>query len=155
MKLSRSIKIQISHLICRNRKKASRPACALPYELDVEGELSADKSFFLISMVVGNLYFEDQSAGCPFTIYSYGKEFKTKNYAVAAGDQLFDKTLLTEFENDNYDIRLYGPNGFYRSFKGNKNDPPILISFFEDSNYNADKKTYELYRAHFDEIYKS
>ncbi len=126
------------------QEKGSRPACALPYELDAEGDLSADKSFFLISMVAGNLYFKDQSAGCPFTIYSYGTEFKTKNYAVSAGDQLFDKTFLTEFENDNYDIRLYGPNGFYRSYKGNKNDPPISISFFKDSNYNADKKTHEL-----------
>ena len=126
------------------QEKGSRPACALPYELDAEGDLSADKSFFLISMVVGNLYFKDQSAGCPFTIYSYGTEFKTKNYAVSAGDQLFDKTFLTEFENDNYDIRLYGPNGFYRSYKGNKNDPRISISFFKDSNYNVGKKTYEL-----------
>jgi phospholipase C len=126
------------------QEKGSRPACALPYELNIQGELGADKSFFSISMAVGNLYFKDRSAGCPFIIYTYGKEFKTKNYAVSAGDQLFDKTPMSEFENDNYDIRLYGPNGFFRSYKGNKNDPPILISFFEDSNYNSVTKNYEL-----------
>src|SRR5450432_1840065 len=126
------------------QEKGSRPACALPYELNIQGDLSRDKSFFSISMAVGNLYFKDRSAGCPFIIYTYGKEFKTKNYAVSAGDQLFDKTLMSEFENDNYDIRLYGPNGFFRSYKGNKNDPSILISFFEDSNYNPVAKNYEL-----------
>src|SRR6185312_10866662 len=80
---------------------------------------------------------------CPFIIYTYGKEFKTKNYAVAPGDQLFDETLLTEFENNNYDVRLHGPNGFLRSFKGNKNDPSLRISYFEESVFNANKKNYE------------
>lgn len=124
------------------QEKGSRPACALPYELNVEGELAADKSFFSISMMVGNLHFGERSAGCPFTIYSNGKEFKTKNYAVAPGDQLFDETLLTEFENNNYDVRLYGPNGFLRSFKGNKSDPIVRIGYFEESHSNGNKKNY-------------
>ncbi len=120
------------------QEKGIRPSCALPYELEVDGALSADKTFFSISMVASNVLFEDKTVGCPFTIYNYGKSFKVKNYAVAAGDQLFDKTLLSDFENDNYNIQLYGPNGFYRSFKGNKNDAPLLIDFFyEDANWNV------------------
>ena len=122
------------------QEKGSRPACALPYELDVQGDLSADKTFFLISMVVGNLYFGNRAAGSPFIIYTHGKEFKTKNYAVSAGDQLFDKTLISDFENHNYDIRLYGPNGFFRSYKGNKNDPPVLINLqYEAADFSVTK----------------
>jgi phospholipase C len=117
------------------QEKGTRSSCALPYELTVDGSIGADKNFFLVSMAVGNILFKDKSAGSPFTVYTYGREVKIKNYAVVPGDQLFDKTLLSEFENDNYDIRLCGPNGFFRSFKGSKNDSPLLINFFyEDAN---------------------
>ena len=51
------------------------------------------------------------------------------------GDKLFDETLLSNFENDNYDIALYGPNGFFRSYKGDKNDAPVFIHFmYDDAN---------------------
>ncbi len=123
------------------QEKGTRPACALPYDLDVSGSLKADKSSFLISMNVGNLLFKDRSAGCPFIVYSYGREFKTKNYAVAAGDKLLDETPLSDFENDNYDICLYGPNGFYRSWRGNKNDPLLLIGFMNEESNEDPKAT--------------
>ena len=123
------------------QEKGSRPACALPYELNVMGDLSADKTFFLISMAEEIFYLKITAAGAPFIVYSYGKEFKTKNYAVSAGDQLFDKTLLTEFEDGNYDIRLIRPKWFLPVFKGNKNDPPLLIRFqYEDANWNEKAK---------------
>ncbi|MGH2648926.1 MAG: alkaline phosphatase family protein, partial [Ginsengibacter sp.] len=123
------------------QEKGSIPACALPYEPDVQGSLSADKTFFSISMAVGNLYFGNRAAGSPFIIYTYGKEFKTKNYAVSAGDQLFDKTLISDFENGNYDIHVYGPNGFFCSYKGDKNDPPVLMTLQYEAAYFSATKT--------------
>ncbi|MEP6467053.1 MAG: phospholipase C, phosphocholine-specific, partial [Parafilimonas sp.] len=125
------------------QEKGIRPACVLPYELNVDGSLSADKTFFVISMAVGNTYFKERSAGCPFTIYNYGKAFRAKNYAVAAGDQLLDEMQLSEFENESYHIQLSAPNGFLRAFKGNKDDPSLLIKFENDSIVNAEKN-YEL-----------
>src|SRR5690242_933154 len=120
------------------QEKGIRPACALPYELYADGELGADKTFFLISMVADNLLFEDNAAGSPFIIYSYGKELKIKNYTVSPGDQLFDKTLLNEFENDVYNIELRGPNGFFRSFKGDKNDSNLQMNFrYDDVSWNV------------------
>ena len=120
------------------QEKGIRPACALPYELDVDGELSADKKSFIISMVSQNVLFGERTAGCPFIIYNYSHEFKVRNYTVVAGDQLFDETLLADFENDNYNIQLHGPNGFFRSYKGNKSDPPVLIRFhYEDLSWNS------------------
>jgi phospholipase C len=117
------------------QEKGIRPACALPYDLSVDGALNTDKKSFLISMVVSDMLFGNKSAGCPFAVYSYGKEFTVKNYAVLPGDKLFDETSLSNFENDKYDIALYGPNGFFRSFKGDKNDAPVFIHFrYEDVN---------------------
>jgi phospholipase C len=119
------------------QEPGTKPSCALPYELDVDGVVGADKTFFLISMSVSDTTFGERSAGAPFTIYTHGKDFKTKNYAVATGDQLFDETLLSDFENGNYDIRLCGPNGFFRGFKGNKNDHEVHINFrYENRNFD-------------------
>jgi phospholipase C len=54
---------------------------------------------------------------------------RTWSYAVTAGDQIADEWPLTQFENGVYHLRVYGPNGFFREFKGNGNDPDIVIAF--------------------------
>src|SRR5690606_4883343 len=33
---------------------------------------------------------------------------------------------VASFENGVYHLRVYGPNGFYREFRGTAGDPPIL-----------------------------
>jgi phospholipase C len=109
------------------QEKGVRPACALPYELYVEGNLMADKSALLISLRTGNAFFRERAAGCPFTVYSYGKEFKTRNYAVKAGDQLLDEIPLGDFENGQYRVQVYGPNGFFRAYTGSRENPPLVF----------------------------
>jgi phospholipase C len=119
------------------QEKGVRPSCALPYELYIEGELSADKSVLLIAMRAADAVFGDRSAGSPFTVYSYGREFKTRNYAVKAGDQVIDRFPLADFENGKYNIQVYGPNGFFRGFTGSKTDPPVLFGIqYEDDQEN-------------------
>jgi phospholipase C len=110
------------------QEKGVRPACALPYELTVEGRLEEDKGAFSISMKAGNEWFGSRSAGAPFTVYTYGAAFSTRNYTVAAGDQLTDHFPLDGSGNGDYDLRVYGPNGFFRSFTGGKNDPPVITA---------------------------
>lgn len=118
-----------------------RDSCALPYQLSVDGKLSADKKTFEISFAAGNDIFGQQSAGAPFSIYASGKyavkkeingnpvfeNVKVWNYAVKAGDELKGEWPLDHFENNLYHLRVYGPNGFFREFKGSKNDPEIEI----------------------------
>jgi len=52
---------------------------------------------------------------------------RTWAYAVKAGDSLTDKWPLEAFENGLYHLRVYGPNGFYREFKGDENDPLVDV----------------------------
>jgi len=40
---------------------------------------------------------------------------------------LKDNWLLDAFEDKNYHLKVYGPNGFFREFVGNDNDPLIQI----------------------------
>jgi phospholipase C len=103
-----------------------RPSTALPYQLHVDGRLSDDRARF-------ELVFTSLAAGAPFHAYtkaSYRKQprLRTRAYAVAAGDSLHDSWALDGFESGGYDIHICGPNGFYRAFAGNEDDPRVEVS---------------------------
>jgi phospholipase C len=51
------------------------------------------------------------------------------SYGVKAGDTIADMWPVHEFEEQHYHLRVYGPNGFYREFKGNQADPAIETGF--------------------------
>ena len=122
------------------QEKGIKPANALPYELYADGMLSEDKKTFEIKMRAGNNLFGDKAQGAPFNIYAPGNYASLNNpqkmeaarnwsYAAKAGDTLIDAWPLAEFENSQYHLRTYGPNGFYREFKGNAQDPGIGVQF--------------------------
>jgi phospholipase C len=108
------------------QEPGTRPSCAIPYELYVEGELAADRRTFKISLNAANQVFGKKAAGSPFLIYAMNPyqndPLKVWNYAVRAGDKLTDTWNLADFEGGKYHLRVYGPNGFFREFAGNGND---------------------------------
>ncbi|MCG2462361.1 phospholipase C, phosphocholine-specific [Flavobacteriaceae bacterium F89] len=100
-----------------------RPSCALPYELAVVGNMDCLKKVFELRFHVGNKRFGLKSAGAPFTVY--GHPDGIRSYALTPGDTLMDRFDFSEADSDNYGLKVYGPNGFYRSFSGDKNGPDI------------------------------
>jgi phospholipase C len=118
------------------QEKGIRPSSALPYELYADATLSPNKKHIEIRMTAGNKMFGAASAGSPFTVYAPGRytekgvEDISRNwaFAVKAGDSLTYTWPLHAFDNHQYHLRLYGPNGFYREFKGNAAAPEQEIS---------------------------
>ena len=48
-----------------------------------------------------------------------------------------DEWNIKDFDNADYHLRLYGPNGFYREFSGNNNNPLLKTSLtYERSKIN-------------------
>ncbi|CAG4998328.1 hypothetical protein DYBT9275_01978 [Dyadobacter sp. CECT 9275] len=121
------------------QEKGTRPSLPLPYELYAEGSLNTDKKAFEIKFNAGNDIFGKQSAGSPFVVYSNGKyddaDVRIRNYAVKAGDQLEDSWPLNDFDNQQYHLKVYGPNGFFREFSGDGNTTVPVIS----CRYQLDK----------------
>ena len=117
-----------------DQEKGVRQSCALPYELYVDGHLGADAAHFTVSMRVGDEFFGSRTAGAPFMIYAYGREVKVRNYAVVAGGQLTDHFSLGDFEGGRYDLRVYGPNGFYRRFAGGPGGPSLKMGLDYERN---------------------
>ena len=120
------------------QEKGVRPSCALPYQMEVDGRLNKDRTAFGIDFTNNKELFGDKTAGAPFNVYAPGKyahrdqpgafdTLRTWAYGVKPGDTLTDTWPLNEFEDRRYFLRVYGPNGFFREFNGDANDPPIDI----------------------------
>lgn len=120
------------------QEKGVKPACALAYELYADGNLSADRKQYQIKFKAGNTVFGNYALGAPFHVYAYNKNVQVKSYTVTAGNELQDGWPLTT--NGNYDLHVYGPNGFYRAFTGNENDPRLKAQLkyeFEKGHSNV------------------
>ena len=130
-------------LLMPRQEKGTRSSCPLPYQLYADGRLSDDRKAFRIKFEASDEIFGKQSAGSPFNVYAQlNNDLNIRNYAVAAGDQLEDKWDIREFENSNYHFRVNGPNGFFREFRGNMNDPALdSVCEYEHKKMNAKKLT--------------
>ncbi|REA62619.1 phospholipase C, phosphocholine-specific [Dyadobacter luteus] len=114
------------------QEKGVRPASALPYEPFVNAKADQANQRLELTFKAGNRLFGAKSSGIPYRVYAM-KPFKKEvlrswDYSVAAGDELSDEWNLADFENGDYHLRVYGPNGFYREFQGNRSSPKLNIS---------------------------
>ncbi len=123
------------------QEKGIRPSCALPYELYADAKLNAEKTAVEIQFTAGNKIFGNDASGAPFNVYAPGgylhqkenekpafEPVRTWAYGLTPGDSLTDAWPIKEFEDKNYHLRVYGPNGFFREFNGNAKDPEIEIN---------------------------
>jgi phospholipase C len=88
----------------------TRPARALPYRLAVGGACDADS--FKIAFANGG------KAGAVFTAYSLRHNGGPWYYTLPPGDAFTETWPLRGFQDRQYDLRVYGPNGFIRVFRG-------------------------------------
>lgn len=99
------------------QEKGVRPSCALPYQLYADGRLSDDRQAFEIRFEARREVFGARSAGSPFQVRVQGRELSIRDYAVSAGGSLVDRWPLAGLD-DKTVIQVYGPNGFFRAYKG-------------------------------------
>jgi len=112
-----------------------RPSCALPYELYADGEVSADQTVFQLRMTASNEVHGSRASGAPFNVYLRNLHSEEKGspamrvatYAVKSGDTLRQAIPLSLFAGGQYLIDIHGPNGFFRSFAGNAQEPLLEI----------------------------
>ncbi len=112
------------------QEPGTRPSAPLPYELYVTGAVGTviDRGLdFYINFEVKNRMFGERSAGCPFRVQAIGYTGKVtvRDYAVAPGSSFGDGWAISQFQGGRYHFRVYGPNGFYREFIGEKGPPGI------------------------------
>jgi phospholipase C len=90
--------------------KGTRPARPLPYRLAADGAHDGDS--FSISFA------NSGKAGAVFAVYSLRHNGGPWYYTLPPGDAFTETWALQGFQDRQYDLRVYGPNGFVRVFRG-------------------------------------
>ncbi|MGS0897062.1 phosphocholine-specific phospholipase C [Burkholderia stagnalis] len=90
------------------QEPGTRPARALPYELHVTGQLQA-QGYAVTFANTG-------TQGAHFWVYTGDPAAMPRRYTVEAGKQLTDTWTLDA--NGNYQLSVWGPNGYFRRFAG-------------------------------------
>ncbi|MES2429115.1 MAG: phospholipase C, phosphocholine-specific [Bacteroidota bacterium] len=144
-------KLTETPLLLGAQEKGIRPSCALPYELYSTGRLSTDKKHFEIALTAANKVFGKNASGAPFTVYSpvkysddTSKDEISRNWYFGAkpGDTLTYNWPVNAFEDNQYHLRVHGPNGYYREFIGDAKNPNIHVACnYEKSRISAAKPT--------------
>ncbi|MFE4176174.1 phosphocholine-specific phospholipase C [Streptomyces sp. NPDC056909] len=93
------------------QEKGSRPARPLPYAPFADGSSTPSTGRFTLTLSGG------ASAGASFTVTSANRADGPWTYSTGAGQRLSD-TWNTAYSNGVYDLSVFGPNGFLRTFQG-------------------------------------
>src|SRR5262249_52781918 len=91
------------------QERGLRPARALPYELDAEGTADVTHGAFRIDFA------NTGRAGACFQVLSGNSADLPRTYTVEARESLFDSWAAVLGK---YDLSVFGPNGFLRTFRG-------------------------------------
>ncbi len=90
------------------QEQGVRPARALPYNLNARGAIRSNGTFVI--------EFENHGqSGAVFQVRSANGSNAPRTYTVEPGKNLSD---VWNAPSSGYDLSVYGPNGFFRSFKG-------------------------------------
>ncbi|XAS67442.1 phospholipase C, phosphocholine-specific [Micrococcaceae bacterium Sec5.7] len=93
------------------QEAGSRPSRPLPYAPLVDGAATPSTGRFTLTFSGG------EAAGACFSVTSANRTDGPWTYTAEAGKQLSD-TWNTAYSKDAYDLSVFGPNGFLRTFKG-------------------------------------
>ena len=118
-----------------HQEEGIRPACALPYELYADGNLSGDGTHYELRLSAADQVHGAASSGAPFNVYlrnlkeagRAGGGIQCATYAVRPDDALTRQIPLSLFADSGYLIEVLGPNGFYRSFTGRAASFPLAV----------------------------
>jgi phospholipase C len=114
------------------QEKGIRPARALPYELNVQDAVHAGSNTV-------KLHFANRGkAGAVFQVRSGSTAHKVRMYTVEAHKKLSGSWTVS----GSYDLTVYGPNGFTRSFKGSVGLGAVALDVHSEygSEWRADGK---------------
>jgi len=95
-----------------SQERGLRHARALPYELDVSGTADLAGGTFRIDFA------NTGQAGACFHVRSGNTSDGPWTYTVEAGESLSDTWNVAQNNQGRYDLSVFGPNGFLRSFRG-------------------------------------
>lgn len=109
----------------------TRPARALPYELDIQGHVEASTGRYVLE------FLNTGSAGAVFQVYAANRSDGPWRYTVEAGKTLSDYWSAKTYTKGVYQLEAHGPNGFLRAWNGQvatASAMPEIVFSYDPSN---------------------
>jgi phospholipase C len=94
------------------QEKGVRPSRALPYEIDAKASVQMGDGSVRLDFV------NTGTATAVFQVRSSNAAHVPRNYTVEPGKQLSGVWRIAAIGAAGYELSIYGPNGFFREFKG-------------------------------------
>jgi phospholipase C len=115
------------------QERGVRPARALPYTLDAQGAVQPDDGSFWIQ------FRNSGEATAVFHVRSGNAADLPRSFTVEPHKALTDSWRVAAIGRSEYDLSVYGPNGFFRSFKGgvagnNRAKLDVSVTYDDDSS---------------------
>jgi phospholipase C len=134
----------IKSRILPKQEPGIRNSSPLSYEIYVDGNLNLSQQMFRLNFHNKKETFGEKTMGVPIQVYAPSKyledgkwlPMKVWSFALESGSDLDFIWPVQNFENGLYHLDAYGPNGFFRSYKGQANEP--LVELF--ITYNIQDK---------------
>lgn len=108
---------------------------AICYELYVRESLTPNG--ITLQFEASDQLFGKRALGSGFNVYAYGCQLPQAqwSFACSAGRTVAHQWYTEDFENDQYDIAVYGPNGFYRAYRGTGDTsiPKIIQAYIPET----------------------
>ncbi|MEC3881857.1 phosphocholine-specific phospholipase C [Parapedobacter sp. 10938] len=122
------------------QEPGTKPACALPYNLQVTARLDKDRKHLTIRFAASGGLSKTKPVGVPFRVHTLvpctpdKQPGRTWNFAVSEGEPLDYHWPLANFGDGVYHLQVHGPNGFFCEFKGNADDPDAGVAVAGDAD---------------------
>ncbi len=139
------------------QERGVRPARAVPYDLEVSADIDVADGEVRLSF--GNA----GKATAVFQVRSGNTQEGPWTYTVSPGGKLKETWAIRAKGQKQYDLSVYGPNGFFRSFKGSissvdaanlsvdvdfKFDQGVTLEIRNQSRKDARLRIYDAYGKH-------
>ncbi|HEY2624219.1 MAG TPA: phospholipase C, phosphocholine-specific [Dyella sp.] len=110
----------------------TRPARALPYEIDIQGSVDPSEGRY------GLEFINTGTVGAVFQVYAANRNDGPWRYTVEAGKTLADYWSARTRSQSVYQLEAHGPNGFLRVWQGKLESAAVMpeISLAYDPNSN-------------------
>lgn len=127
-------------LLLPKQEPGTRPACPLPYNLSLQAQLQQTEQAIRFNFFCQSDLPKTKKVGAPFQLYAISTDKAIANHPAVWNFTVNEQTPLSynvplsHFDGRPYHFRAYGPNGFYREFRGDLNDPAIHIEVYPNQD---------------------
>jgi phospholipase C len=116
------------------QEKGIKPSNVIPYEPYAHAAPVSGGQFH-IDFEAGNQFFGKEASGVGYNVYTKGG--KNWTFTVGVGENIRYSWPLNEKQQ--YDLRVYSVNGFYRHYAGGANDPAVQVRLMFQKDKKAGK----------------